>query len=108
MIFVILYTDLVLIQSILKSSEMRWGYMRFLFLSQPSVQGEKGWEFGNSDPLVVQQEQEEAEIFARCIELEELLETTMDIDLKKQLEWEVEELQDQLESLQRKKKQDSK
>jgi len=66
-------------------------------------QVDKGWDWGNTDPLIIAQEQEEASAFARCVELEELSEATTDVDLKKQYEWEIEELREKLIFLQRRK-----
>lgn len=53
-----------------------------------------GWDFGSVDPEQIKREQEEAEVFARCIELEEELEETPSYDKarRQQLEAQIVEL----------------
>jgi hypothetical protein len=60
---------------------------------------DKGWDINKVDEETVEKEQKEASLFARCIELEEQLESITIPHIKKQYEEEIENLQFELELL---------
>eukprot|EP01114_Cavostelium_apophysatum_P001837 TRINITY_DN1160_c0_g1_i1.p1 TRINITY_DN1160_c0_g1~~TRINITY_DN1160_c0_g1_i1.p1 ORF type:complete len:119 (+),score=29.00 TRINITY_DN1160_c0_g1_i1:52-408(+) len=65
---------------------------------------ESGWDFGSVDAETVEREQQEGTIFARCIELEELMEETADQDQRNEIQWELDDLKEELERIQRNRK----